>query len=238
MLTVVSMFWRDETRAGRGYSFEPEHVRIHKRMFERNLTVPHRYICVTDEKIDGVDTIPVDWSKHVPGTVFVRLMLHRADIAQFLSVDQTIQGWRILLTDIDVVVTGNCDHLLRRQEDFVIWRNPNFPKPQRSIFQSSIRLFTAGARPELYDDFDPSTTPNWVTWRFGGREQAWIAERLPWDEAVFTDDDGIYGAGRLKGEGIYGTLPGNACIVSFPGSRAPWQPEVQERYPWIKEHWR
>jgi hypothetical protein len=200
-------------------------------MVRRNLTVPHKFICVTNEVIDGVETFPLDYSKHVPGTIFMRLMQHNPVIGAQL-------GERILSLDLDVVITGSLDKLVSRPEDFIIWKNPNFPAPKRAYFQSSVQLFTPGSKPELYEDFDPATTPKWVNWRFGGREQAWISERLSWkDTPVFTSEDGVYGLGRLRGAGIYDTLPGNACIVSTPGARAPWQPQVQQEFSWIKEHY-
>lgn len=231
MITVTTYLWRDPTRDNRGYVCQPEHVRILKNMVERNTTVPHKFVCVTDEEIEGVETVPMNWEKHVPGTVFARLMQHNPEWAR------ENLGDRILSLDVDVVVTRSLDNILSREEDFVIWRNPNFPKPQRAFYQSSVQLFTPGARPELFFDFDPQETPKWVNYRFGGREQAWISERLDWDEAYFDERDGIYGAGRLGGEGVYSELPDNACIVSFPGARAPWQPEVQEKHQWVKEHY-
>ena len=231
-VTITTYLWADETRHNRGYVCQPEHVRILKSMVERNTTVPHRFVCVTDEKIEGVETVPMNWATHIPGTVYARLMQHNPDWAR------ENLGDRILSLDVDVAITGNLDSILGRKEDFTIWRNPNFPKPQRAFYQSSVQLFDAGARPELYTDFDPEETPKWVNWRFGGREQAWISERLDWDEAYFDESDGIYGAGRLGGEGVYSELPDNACIVSFPGARAPWQSAVQEKHQWLKEHYR
>ena len=199
-------------------------------MVERNLTVPHKFICVTEETIDGVETFPLDYSKHVEGTVYLRLMQHNPEIGRQL-------GGRILSLDIDIVVTGSLDKLVSRTEDFIIWRNPNFPGPARSYFQSSVQLFTPGSRPELYTDFDPENI-KWINWRFGGAEQAWIAERLSWKEtAVFTQADGIYGAGRLGGKGVYTELPDGACIVSFPGARAPWTEGIVDKHPWVAEHY-
>jgi hypothetical protein len=232
MLTVVTYFWNDPTRDNRGYTFKDEYVRILKAMVKRNLTVPHRFVCVTDHEIEGVDTFPLDFTKHVEGTVFLRLMQHNPEFGEKLG------ATRILSLDLDMVVVGSLDGLVSRPEDFVIWRNPNFPAPKRAYFQSSVQLFTPGSRPELWADFDPSTTPLWVNWRFGGREQAWISERLGWKNTpIFTDADGVYGLGRLAGQGIYDTLPENACLVSTPGARAPWQKEIRNAFPWVKEHY-
>lgn len=228
---MATYYWRDAARDGRGYVFNHEHVRILRNMIERNLTVPHKFVCVTDDIVDGVETVPLDWRKHVPGTVFIRLMQHNTEWAK------ANLGERILSLDLDIVVTGNMDRLVSRSEDFIIWRNPNFPKPRRAPYQSSVQLFDAGARPELWFDFDPVETPKWVNRRFGGAEQAWISERLQWSQAYFDHNDGVYGAARLGGPGVHKELPANACIVSFPGAREPSQPETQAEFPWIKEHY-
>lgn len=206
-------------------------------MVDRHLTLPHKFVCVTDEEIEGVDTIPMDWTTHVSNTVYARLVMRRPG---FFPQDL---GDRIFSLDLDVVLTGNIDHIVGRKEDCVFWHNPNFPLPKRAFYQSSIQLFTAGARSELWSKFNAKTLTirdgahmgKSINWRFGGAEQAWISEMLDWDEAFWDARDGIYGAGRLSDNG---ELPGNACIVSFPGSREPSQPEVQEKHPWILEHYR
>jgi len=231
-LTVATYYWRDPTRDHRGYVFNPDHVRILRNMVARNLSLPHRFVCVTDTPIDGIDCVAMDMRKHVPGTVYARLMQHNAEWCR------ANLGERVLSLDLDVVIARNIDHIAGRTEDIVLWRNPNFSTPRRAFYQSSIQLFTAGARPCLWSDFDPQETPKWVNWRFGGAEQAWISERLEWDEAYFDASHGIYGAGRLGGAGVYTELPENACIVSFPGSREPSQKEVQERHPWVGSHYR
>jgi len=231
-LVVATYLWSDPARDSqrRGYTFRHEHVHVLRNMVSRNLTVPNRFVCVTDDKIDGVDCVPLDWRKHVPGTVFIRLMQHRPDIKDVFGQDVT----RILSLDLDVVITGNIDHIVSRPESAVWWRNPNHPKPEREFFQSSVQCFEPGARSCLWSDFDPKETPKFCNWRFGGKEQAWISERLEWNEATFTAADGIYGAGRLGSKGIGSELPENACIVSFPGAREPSQPETQQIHPWIR----
>ena len=201
-------------------------------MVQRNLSIPHRFICVTDDEIEGVETVPLNWEKHVPGTVFMRLMQHNPDWAR------ENLGERILSLDLDVVITGSLDEIAGRDEEIVLWRNPNYPRPGRAFYQSSVQLFSPGARPQLWEDFDPKQTTKWVNWRFGGKEQAWISECLDWDEAYFDATHGIYGAGRLGGEGVRTELPANARIVSFPGSRIPDQPHVMEKHPWVSGFYR
>lgn len=184
-----------------------------------------------------MDRVPLPMDKHVPGTVFARLIGHDPDFARY---GLEAEG-KILQLDIDCVITGSLDRLITDHEniDYAIWKNPNWPRPQRAYFQSSVQLYEPGARPQLFTQFNKETTPRWVNWRFGGREQAWISETLSWkDTHVITEHDGVYGAGRLGGEGVYGgDLPGNACIVGFPGARAPWQDEIKQQFPWVKDHY-
>lgn len=235
-LAVVSFIWADPVRR-RSYQFSPEHVGILQRMVARNLSREHKFVCVTPEQIDlpGVQCVKLDETKHVPGTCFVRLM------ARSPNFGAAIQADRVLMLDLDMVITGSLDPLVDRDEPSVFWRNPNFqPNGQRAFYQGSVQLFTPGSHSELWTEFDPVVTPQWVNRRFGGAEQAWISERLPWDLPHWTAADGIYGAGRL-GDGVPGVetwLPPNARIVSFPGNRIPSQPETQAVHPWIKEFYR
>ena len=233
MLTVLTFLWNDPDRV-RDYSFNHDHVRILQSMVKRNLSIPHRFICVTDDTIQDVETVPLEWDKHVPGTCFIRLMMRKPGWAE------SIGATRILSLDLDMVLVNSIDPLVERKEDCVFWHNPNFPQPKRAFYQTSIQLFDAGARPELWTEFDPKKTVRWVNRRFGGAEQAWVSERLHWQEAYWDHRDGIYGAGRL-GDWNSGTqcgLPDNARIVSFPGNREPSQLEVQAKHPWIAEHYR
>jgi hypothetical protein len=244
MLAVTTFLWNDSERV-RNYTFTHEHVRILKRMVERNLTAPHKFLCVTDQEIDGVNTVHIDMAKHVPNTVYARLMMRRPDFGELIDAD------RVFNLDLDLVITGNIDSLVCRPEGSVFWKNPNFGQPQRAYYQSSIQLFTPGHLPFLWEAFDPQTQllPDGfpINWRFGGKEQAWISEMIPWDDercaamdiGRWDHRDGIYGAGRmLKDQGVRTTLPDNAKIVSFPGNRLPDQPEVQESHPWIGEFYK
>ena len=244
MISIISYFWVDKARA-RSYAITPEHVRTWHNMIERNVTIPHRTICVTHvpELIDFMETAPLDCTKHVSGTCGVKLMHWRKDIASLL-------GGRICAMDVDCVVTGNLDEILSRDEDVLLWKNPNYEEGgRRGFYQGSFQMLTAGARPFLYDDFDPNATPSWLNRRFGGFEQCWISERLntsfpepgwEWSEKYLTEADGIYGAGRLfagrQDKGLGSELPDNAKLVFTPGNREPSQPDVQAAHPWIKEH--
>jgi hypothetical protein len=227
LLTVCSFWWTDPSVADRArYQYGPEDVFIHKRMVERHIDA--RYVCVTDnpKALPGVETIPLEYATHVPGTRFAKLMLFRKGVGI---------GDQVLYLDLDCVITGSLEPLIK-SEDLVLWRNPNFGVPMRARYNTSIMLITADSRPELYDRFDPKRTPDDLAQRWGGTDQAWLSEQASPDEAHWTAADGVYGAGRLKdiAPGVGTALPDNARIVFFPGNRQP-KGEIG-RHPWIPEH--
>jgi hypothetical protein len=249
VLSVVCFFWQDEQRAEvRSAVPTPEEVRIWDSMIARNLTVPHRRICVThrpDLLEHFIECIPIDPAKHVPGTCLVKLQAHKpGGVAK--------EGDRVLLMDIDCVVTGNLDPLVSPPYSMMFWKNPNYEAGgRRGFIQGSMQLFTVGATEFLWADFDPKSTMSWLNRRFGGKEQCWISERLNvdypnagWEWVVphWTEKWGVYGRGRLfngkMGAGVQTELPANARIVFFPGNRSPSEPEAQAESPWIKEFYR
>lgn len=247
-LIVAAFLWSDPARQ-RSYEYGREDVRIWDAMVARHLTIPHRRVCVThrpDLVCDFIETVAIDPEKHVPGLCTVKLQAHKVGGIGG-------EGDRILLMDIDCVVTGELDSLVFSAEaPAVWWRNPNYEEGgRRGFIQGSMQLFTVGATEHLWRDFDPLRTPAWLNRRFGGGEQAWISERLntswpdagwTWDVPHWTEDDGVYGAGRLvngqMGAGVQSELPANARVVFTPGDRSPSQPEMLARHPWIVEHYR
>ena len=251
MLTVCSFYWIDPHRSTkRSVGLTHDDVRIWNSMVGRHLSVPHKRVCVTHrpDLIDFMDTIPLDMEKHVPGSCLVKLQAHKVNgIAR--------EGDRVLLMDIDCVVTGTLDPLVDRDEPFVGWKNPNHDPAtpdgrRRGFYQGSMQLFTVGATEFLWNDFDPKSTPSWLNRRFGGAEQCWISERLntsypeqgwEWDRPCWTEADGVYGRGRLfngkMGKGVQTELPANARIVFTPGDRSPSQPGFMDNNPWAKEHY-
>jgi len=238
LLTVVCFFWHDEFAKCRGiYEFTPKHVSILHKMVKKNLTVPHDFVCVTDtpEQFDSeIRTVKLDKTTFVPGTRYMKLMLWRKDIGNII-------GERMLYLDLDCVITRSLNPIVKRSEDVVLWRNPNFQgsKKRRARYNTSIMLVKAGARPQLYQDFDPQKHPKKLRKIWGGTDQAWISHKLNWDdEAYWTDKDGVYGAGRLRDvvPGVGTKLPDNARIVFFPGSRIPQLKQVKRHHPWIDKY--
>ena len=126
MLSVGTYLWRPDPGSKFKVGYTPADVNLLQRMVARHLTVPHQFVCITDADQDAgfdpaVRVVPIDWSTHVPGTCFVRLMTFHPQGREMI-------GERILQLDLDTVIVGNIDHLVNREEDVVLWRNPTrFP---------------------------------------------------------------------------------------------------------------
>jgi len=238
-LTICTFLWHDDRAKCRNiYEFSIHHIRRTKQQVDKYLTLPHEFVVVTDKpeifKNElNIRAVELDKTTFVPGTRYAKLMLWRRDIGDII-------GKRIAYIDLDCVITGSLDPVFDRIEDVVLWRNPNYGiKNRRGRYNTSIMLLDAGTRPHLYDTFNPAKHPQELRKNLGGTDQAWVSTQLSTtDEAYWTDDDGVYGAGRLKdiAPGVRTTLPDNARIVFFPGPREPGMPEIQKIHPWIKDY--
>jgi hypothetical protein len=232
MITVVCYLWYDPKGKNNAvYIYGPEHVRMLKSMVDRHLHLPHRFVCISDREIQGIETISLDMATHVPHTRYAKLMTFRPDAASVI-------GERILQLDLDTVITRNIDPLVDRPESLVLWRNPCWGERKRTRYNTSMLLLTAGTRPDVWIKFDRTLTPALMARHWGGTDQAWISHCAGPDAPHWTQDDGVYGAGRLRGNPVTaGTvLPDNARIVFFPGRREPTMRTTQEKHPWIQEH--
>lgn len=225
--TVVTWMWGGP----RGY--RPEHVNILASMFKRHLSA-HRFVCITDSLSgfsDEVEVLPMpDAAK--------RLGAHRTlEGAGFPSCFQRLWmfseeakhlGDRILLTDVDAVVTANVDHLFTAQAKFVGWR-PKMGWGTRQRLSGALYLMTPGANTEVYDDFHGAASMREArSAGYRGSDQAWISYKMR-DKAALWADAGIYSVRDFGGD-----MPNDACMVQFNGPTKPWDDNRE----WVKEHYR
>jgi hypothetical protein len=244
VITVVFYWWTDRQgksvcNAHNRYYYTADDVRMGVAMVRRNLTVPHEFVVITDrlEAFAGdsdIRAVPLNQKTFVPGTRFAKLMTYAPQTAELV-------GRRLMVLDLDFVCCGNLDHVARRTEDLVLWRNPNHkPGTRRARYNTSIVLHTPGTRPALFAGFDPVKDPARLRQKTGGTDQAWISEQVDYDHPAYLtpQDDGVYGAGRMKDAdpSTCRKLPENACLVFFPGNRTPKQDHIQAEFTWIKEH--
>ena len=256
-ITVVTFLW--QARPGME-AYGPQHVNTMARMVARHLKMPHRFVCITD-RVDGIEaeTLPL-WPEIAQArppkrlSCYRRLRLFAADAGDWL-------GRRILMLDLDGVISGPLDPLVDRPEPFVIWHDPLFGRSakstgrrasngssgtdatapagrgtrQRVPYNGGMWLLTAGARRQVWDDFDPATSPaKGSELGYIGSDQRWIGYRLGPDEATWGQADGVL---SYRYDVKDRPLPAEARVVWFHGQPKPWHARMRA-VPWIAEHWR
>lgn len=233
-LMVVCFKWRPAP----GYRsvFRAEAVNTLQRMVARHYAEPHSFVCVTDDPA-GLDPsirvvplwsdfaqVPSPHGRHNP-SCYRRLKVFDPAIVDVL-------GPRFVCVDLDTVITGDLAPLWNRSEDFVIWGETH----PTSFYNGSMFLLSAGARPQVWTDFDPRTSPRRAkaAGRFGS-DQGWISYRLGKGEATWGRDDGVYSY-RVHIQPLANRLPENARMVMFHGATDPWS-LAMKRVPWVQEHY-
>lgn len=219
-ITVVCFLWRPSDPNDR--SFGAEHVNVMHSMLQRNLTIPHKVVCVTDMP-EGVRPevrcVPLDerlvgpkleWQR------FHKLAVWRKDAAEWLG------GTRLLLMDLDQVIVDSIDPLVDRNEPVVMWHKWR-PKRRKMVYSTSMTLLDAGCRPEVYETFDPQNPP------YAGGDQAWVVRAMRDKPAAWAENEGIVNFVKHESR-----PPKGARVVVLSAGRDPAnRPES-----WVKEYWR
>lgn len=227
MLTFVTWLWTPPI--GYRSNFAAEHVNTLARMIDRHYAPPHRLLCVTDipTGIDPRVSIVPAWNDYAGvgsphggvaknPSCYRRLRAFHPDIGK-------VFGRRFVSLDLDTVITGDLAPLFDRPEDFVIWGETN----PRSWYNGSQFMLTAGARPQVWQTFDPRRSPHEAkrAGRFGS-DQGWISHCLGRGEGTWSTGDGVYSYRvHLRPQG--NALPENARVVHFHGEHDPWDPAMQ-----------
>lgn len=235
MLTVATYFWQPDHGSKFAAAYTPDDVRRLQRQAKKHLPVPHEFAVITDRPhmFDGdknIRAIPIDWTTHVPGTCFVRLMTFHPNGAEII-------GEKVLVLDLDTLIVGDLTPLVERDEDLVLWRNPTLhqSRPGRSLYNTSVLLHHCGSMPDIWQHFIDAGK------RVPAQDDQWyLSDALGPDVPYFDGRrDGVYRIARedTPGSGVSGDLPANARIVTFPGSNGKWTlPHVAQANPWIEKH--
>lgn len=236
MLTVVTFLWRPKGHYRSKYT--AHHVDILRRMVRRNYRKPHRFVLVTDDPT-GLTEPDIEVFKLWPDfkdmvnpsgannpSCYRRLRLFAPEPGAWL-------GERFVCIDLDSVIVGNLSPLWDREEDFVIWKSPG---GNRNPYCGSMFMLRAGARPEVWMDFDEQRAPILTASKgLFGSDQAWIAYRLGPDEATWSERDGVYSY-RSQVSRLH-SLPRSARLVFFHGKPDPWEDDPQRRQ-WVRANYR
>jgi hypothetical protein len=221
--------------------YRAEYVNVLARSIRRHLPMPHRFICVTEETDGfdaGVEVLPLpEAARAVADLVTPERRGFPSSYRRLwaLSEEARILGDRVMMLDIDCVITGDLSPLFEVDVDFVGWR-PNFVwgNGEKRIGGGTWLLRT-GTRAEVWERFSANPAALIAEARaagFRGSDQAILSYMLQ-GCALWPMQSGIYQAQDMKELGL-ANLPADARIVHFNGKRKPWD---CVDVPWIREHW-
>jgi hypothetical protein len=210
-LTVLSWYWRQE---GCRSTFTAHNVNCWAAMVRRHCTLDIELACVTDMP-DGIDPSiriikpPGEWEglqtagwKGGRPSCYRRISMFRPDAAR-------IFGRRFCAMDLDVVIGGNIDPILDRDDELILCAPSN--KGARWLYNGSMLMMTAGCRPQVYETFTPERA-ELASRKFVGSDQAWLAYALGPGEKTWGPADGVVRFGQAA------TGP----MMFFPGHTKPW----------------
>lgn len=239
MLPETVICWRWKPKPGYRSTYAPSTVRALRDMVAKHYRHPHRFVCVDDapEEIDAdIETIrdfgdfadlPSPHGKKNP-SCYRRLRLFHPDSASLF-------GTRFVSLDLDCVIVGDLAPLWDRPEELVCWGDTN-PQPG-SYYNGSMILMTAGARPRVWTEFDPRTSPDKaLAAKAWGSDQGWLSYCLGPGEARWGIQHGVYSFRNHIEHQPGKMLPADARVVMFHGRVDPWMAEAQQ-LAWVRAHY-
>lgn len=166
VVNIVCLKW--------GQLYGPEYVNILHRMVARHVSLPFRFICLTDngEGLDqGIEVWPLPEFEEPPWeyarvcSAWRKLALFRPGLAKMTG--------KVLFLDLDVVIVDNIDCFFDYSDKLVMIEN--WYQPGQHLGQASAICFTAGEPEALLEHYLQS--PLDVLTRYA-TEQAYISQQL------------------------------------------------------------
>ncbi len=238
MVNVICMKWGDK--------FPPLYVNRLYAMVNKNLTIPFRFVCFT-ENSDGIrkeveiKPLPeLDLPANIPERGWRKLTVFAKDFGN-------LSGTTLFL-DLDVVIVDNIDELFKIDGEFLIVRDHK--RRRRNEGNSSVFRFEIGKYPEILDYF----IKNFEKVRSEVRhEQAYLSKQMHrlgklkfWPNS-WTPSFKYHCAPNLLLSWFKApTIPKDAKIIIFHGLPNPpeaikgisgkWYRHIKPT-PWIKDYW-
>ena len=141
MVNVICMKW--------GTLYDPQYVNILRRMVANNLSLTHRFVCLTDdaEGIDpDIETLPIPdlgLPSNIPERGWNKLVTFREQVGDLVG--------PTLFLDLDVAILDNMDCFFEHPGDYCIIKN--WPPPYRETGNSSVYRFDIGKSAHIHREF-------------------------------------------------------------------------------------
>ena len=137
---IICMKWGDK--------FGPEYVNRLYKMVKKNISIPHRFVCFTDNGegiVDGVEIRPIPPlnEEGIPDRMWKKLTVFNKELSDLTGT--------ALFLDLDIVIRQSLDPFFELDRDFRIIKDWDFPDD--IIGNSSVFRFEIGKYPEILDHF-------------------------------------------------------------------------------------
>lgn len=215
-------------------SLGPLYVDRLYRAVERNVTVPYEFICFTDRPPEifrsGVHVRPIE----------VLAPVRETPKWYVFNPDNGLRG-RVVVLDLDTIITGNIDHFVTRDEPFIIRQTFDYKRQRvnRGI-GGDMYAFNAGWGEGLWKKFRDNTSE--FIQQTGGDERVAFDWLLPKDLKIHFWQDFFPGqyvsykrTVRLLNDKILHSKLENYRLISFHGIP---RPHMLWNTAWIKQYWR
>lgn len=131
-----------------GTKFGADYVNSLHRMVEKNLTIPHRFVCFTDNSQgleNGIETFPLPSlnDEGLPEKAWKKLGLFTDKLGDLVG--------DALFLDLDVVIKDNIDCFFEKSGEFNIIKDWDFPND--IIGNSSVFRFKVNKYKDIIDNF-------------------------------------------------------------------------------------
>jgi len=187
-----------------GGDFTPEHVQQLRHAVATNLHRPHRFVCLSDMKVPGIEVIPLthSWPKW-----FSKIELFRPGI---------FEG-PVAYLDLDTWITNSLDDLLAWRGEFAMLSDFYSPKEAAS----GMMMWTPSPVSEaVYPEF-LAADPERVMRRFEGvGDQGFIRSVVPAPDRIQNLFPGKVVS--WKADCAKNGIPHSASVVCFHGQPRPW----------------
>ena len=191
--------------------YGPEYVNILHAMVKRNLSIPHKFVCITDDTTGINPEIETKEALFSDGW-WTKLSLFAPKCYDFRG--------KVLYFDLDVVIVANIKKLATYDAEFAICRDW-----MCSTYNSSVMLFEADSQTQIWERFNADREAGKKSVRDG--DQGFIAAHST--PRVFPER--WISSYKVHCKGVADPI---SPVVLFHGRPNPC--EVQDG--WVKEHWR
>jgi hypothetical protein len=221
MLTVVCWKWE-----GWRPVYTAEHVHNLRAMLAKHLTIPHRFLCITDkpDEIPGIDTMQLWEAPHGLNGVTPGIPSCYARLRLFSHWARDAIGEHILSIDLDSIIMSNIDDLIT-DDSFRILSGHASP------YNGSMWMVKPGIVDNLWARLNATTARRANRQRhsdgsrYYGSDQAFMSHQIP-NAPTWGRDDGLYQYPHI----MHGPVPENARVIFFAGPKKPWETPLNGLY--------